>query len=56
MYFPNFKGAELSYEEFGELRDYAKSENLTFFSAPFDIESADHLKKIGNILATRKNG
>ena len=47
MYFPNFKGAELSYEEFGELRDYAKSENITFFSAPYDIESADHLKKNG---------
>ena len=43
----NFKGAEFTYEEFGELKDYAKSVELTFFSAPFDIESAEHLKKIG---------
>jgi len=46
-YFPLFKQAQLSYEEFGELIDYAKSKEITFFSAPFDIESADYLNKIG---------
>lgn len=46
-YFDLFKQAQLSYEEFGELSDYSKSKDLTFFSAPFDIESADYLKKIG---------
>jgi len=46
-YFNNFKKAELSYEEFGELKDYSKNKGITFFSAPFDIESADYLDKIG---------
>jgi len=46
-YFDLFKQSELSFEEFGELKDYAKSKEITFFSAPFDIESADYLKKIG---------
>jgi N,N'-diacetyllegionaminate synthase len=46
-YFDLFKQAQLSYEDFGELSDYAKNQEMTFFSAPFDIESADLLKKIG---------
>ena len=46
-YFDLFKQAQLEQEEFGELMDYAKSKEITFFSAPFDIDSADYLKKIG---------
>ena len=46
-YFDLFKQAQLTYDEFGELSDYSKSQGITFFSAPFDIESADFLKKIG---------
>jgi len=46
-YFPLFKQAELVKEEFGELSDHAKQVGITFFSAPFDIESADYLKQIG---------
>lgn len=45
-YFNFFKSVELSYEEFKEISDYAKSKNLTFFSAPFDIPSADFLNQI----------
>lgn len=46
-YFDLFKQAELSFEEFGELKDHAKSREITFFSSPFDIESANYLKSIG---------
>ena len=46
-YFQFFKNVELSIEEFGELKDHAKKMDITFFSAPFDIESADGLKKLG---------
>ena len=46
-YFDLFKQAQLSYEDFGELSDYAKNQEMTLFSAPFDIESADLLKKLG---------
>ena len=46
-YFDLFKQAQLSYEDFGELSDYAKTQEMTFFSAPFDIESANQLKKLG---------
>ena len=46
-YYPLFKKSELTYEEFGELSDYAKQIGITFFSAPFDIESANYLKQIG---------
>ncbi len=46
QYFKFFKDVELDFEEFGELKDYAKDIGITFFSAPFDIESADYLKKI----------
>ena len=47
VYFSLFKQAELSYEEFGELSDYANEMDIIFFSAPFDIESADQLEKLG---------
>ena len=46
-YYSLFKKSELTYEEFGELSDYAKQIGITFFSAPFDIESANYLKQIG---------
>lgn len=46
-YFEFFKNVELSYEDFGELNDYAKNTGITFFSSPFDINSATELKKIG---------
>lgn len=45
-YFKFFKNVELSYDEFKEISDYARSKNITFFSAPFDIPSADFLNKI----------
>jgi len=45
-YFDFFKNVELSYDEFKELNDYAKEKNFTFFSAPFDIPSADFLNQI----------
>ncbi len=46
-YYDGFKQAELAYDKFAELKDYAKGIGITFFSAPFDIESANFLKKIG---------
>lgn len=46
QYFKFFKDVELSYEEFAEIKDYSKSVGITFFSSPFDIESASFLKKI----------
>ena len=45
-YFNFFKNVELSFDEFKELNDYAKNKNFTFFSAPFDIPSADFLNDI----------
>ncbi len=45
-YFDFFKNVELSYDEFKELNDYAKDKKFTFFSAPFDIPSADFLNQI----------
>ena len=45
-YFDFFKNVELSFDEFKELNNYAKEKNFTFFSAPFDIPSADFLYKI----------
>jgi N,N'-diacetyllegionaminate synthase len=45
-YFDNFKNVELSYEEFGELNDYSKNMEISFFSAPFDLESATFLNKL----------
>lgn len=47
QYYDFFKNVELSIEEFGEIKDHAKNIGITFFSAPFDIESALGLKKLG---------
>jgi len=46
QYFDVFKNAELSFEQFGELKDYSKSLGLTFFSTPFDFESAEFLNQL----------
>jgi len=46
QYFDIFKNAELSFSEFDELYQYTKNKKITFFSAPFDMESADYLNKI----------
>ena len=45
-YFNFFKNVELSFDEFKELSNYAKEKNFTFFSAPFDMPSADFLNQI----------
>jgi N,N'-diacetyllegionaminate synthase len=45
-YFEFFKSVELSYSDFSELNDYAKQVGITFFSAPFDFESASFLQSI----------
>ena len=46
QYFDVFKNSELSFQQFEELNDYSKSIGMTFFSTPFDIESAEFLNKI----------
>jgi len=46
-YLDFFKNVELSYEEFKELNDYSKNVGITFFSAPFDIKSAEFLINLG---------
>ena len=45
-YFELFKNVELSFKDFGELNEYAKEKNIIFFSAPFDIISAEFLEKL----------
>jgi N,N'-diacetyllegionaminate synthase len=45
-YFKFFKNVELTYDDFKELNDFSKKIGITFFSAPFDIESANFLDKI----------
>ncbi len=45
-YFDFFKNAELSFEEFKEIKEYADNVGITFLSTPFDFESADYLNKI----------
>lgn len=47
QYFDVFKNVELAYEQFGELHDFSKSVGITFFSTPFDIESANFLNNLG---------
>lgn len=47
QYFDNFKNVELSYEEFGELNDFSKNVGISFFSAPFDLESSNFLNTLG---------
>ena len=45
--FQMLKKSELSFEEFYRLYKYTKKKKIKFLSAPFDIESAIFLKKIG---------
>jgi sialic acid synthase SpsE len=45
-YFDFFKNVEISFEEFKEIKNYADNVGITFFSTPFDFESADYLNKI----------
>jgi N,N'-diacetyllegionaminate synthase len=45
-YFDFFKNTELSFSDFEELNEYAKRKNIIFFSAPFDLSSAEFLTKI----------
>lgn len=40
------KKCELSFVAFAELKEYARSQNLDFFSTPFDFESVDFLNSI----------
>ena len=46
QYFDVFKNAELSFKEFKELKNYSESIGLTFFSTPFDMESAEFLNEL----------
>lgn len=45
-YFDLFKKVELPFDKFAELKDYSKSNKITFFSTPFDMDSADYLSSI----------
>lgn len=45
-YFDLFKKVELPFDKFAELKDYSKSNNITFFSTPFDTDSVDYLSSI----------
>jgi len=45
-YFNFFKNTELSFNDFEKLNEYAKSNNIIFFSAPFDLLSAEFLLKL----------
>jgi len=42
-YFNFFKDTELSFDDFKKLNEYAKINNIIFFSAPFDLISAEFL-------------
>ncbi len=44
--FDILKKCELPFEAFKELQEYAKKQNIEFFSTPFDIESVDYLESI----------
>ena len=41
-----FKKLELSYDQFAELSDYAKSNNIIFLSTPFSFDAVDLLTKL----------
>lgn len=41
------KKCELPLERFGELKKYAETRKIEFFSTPFDVESVDCLESIG---------
>ena len=45
--FEMLKKSELSYEDFYKIYKYTQKKKIEFLSAPFDIESAIFLKKIG---------
>lgn len=45
-YFELFKDVELSFNDFAELNEYTKEKNGIFFSAPFDLMSAEFLEKL----------
>lgn len=45
-YFKIFKQVELSYEDFGELSDHAKHNDIIFFSTPSSQEAVDVLHKL----------
>lgn len=45
--FDILKKLELPFEAFGELKAYAESKGVIFFSTPFDRESVDYLDSIG---------
>jgi len=45
-YYKVFKKLELKPEEFGELADYAKSQNIAFLSTPFSFDAIDLLIKL----------
>lgn len=46
--FDRLKSFELSYADFEQLAQYAKSKGLLFLSTPFDLESADFLATIAD--------
>jgi len=46
QYFKLFKKLELNNDEFAELSDYAKKENIIFFSTPFSNDAIDLLTKL----------
>lgn len=45
-FFKVFRRTELSYEEFGELSDFAKSNKIIFFSTPFSNDAVDLLSRL----------
>src|SRR5690242_17910270 len=48
--FKRLKSFELTYDQFEELADLARSHGLLFISTPFDLQSADFLKNIVDAL------
>lgn len=45
--FKILKDLELPFENFNELKEYAKQYDVDFFSTPFDTESVEYLESIG---------
>ncbi len=41
------KKLELSFEDFGNLKEYCEKKDIMFLSSPFDVESAKFLKTLG---------
>lgn len=46
QYFEVFKKAELSFDEFEELKDYCDDLDIIFFSTPFDLDSVTFLNNL----------